>query len=217
MYYLGWQTMNSDKTLHTVDDIRVCYAESTDGIHWIKPKLGICEFNGSKENNIILDSSINRFDNFMVMRDYNPACDPDELYKGITECGGGLWCFTSADGIHFKKGWEITRKGAFDSLNTVLWDPYREIYISYFRGYHTSKRADDTVPVRDIRYIVSKDFKEWSEPMLLDFGESDDIPLYTNCISRYYRADHIFTASLPICERREWNDTLRSCAAKKSV
>ena len=36
MYYLGWQTMNPDKTQHTIDDICICYAESTDGINWSK-------------------------------------------------------------------------------------------------------------------------------------------------------------------------------------
>ena len=30
-----------------------CYAESRDGIHWTKPDLGLFEYNGSKQNNII--------------------------------------------------------------------------------------------------------------------------------------------------------------------
>ena len=32
----------------------MCYAESKDGIHWIKPDLGLVEFNGNKKNNICL-------------------------------------------------------------------------------------------------------------------------------------------------------------------
>ena len=215
MYYLGWQTMNPDKTQHTIDDICICYAESTDGINWVKPRLGLCEFGGSKENNIILDRSTSKFDNFFVMRDSNPACSPDEIYKGIAEYNRGLWCFTSPDGIHFKKGWEITREGAFDSLNVALWDPDREIYIVYFRGYHPAQSPEDT-PVRDIRYIVSKDFRHWSEPRLLDFGDGDDIPLYTNCISRYYRADHVFVGfPTRYIERKEWNDSFEKLCGKK--
>jgi hypothetical protein len=31
----------------------VGYAESKDGINWTKPKLGLFEFDGSKENNIV--------------------------------------------------------------------------------------------------------------------------------------------------------------------
>jgi len=31
----------------------MCYAESPDGIHWVKPKLGLVEFAGTKDNNIV--------------------------------------------------------------------------------------------------------------------------------------------------------------------
>ena len=30
-----------------------CYAESRDGITWTRPSLGLFEFNGSKDNNIV--------------------------------------------------------------------------------------------------------------------------------------------------------------------
>ena len=32
---------------------RVCYAVSKDGIEWDKPKLGILEYNGNKNNNLV--------------------------------------------------------------------------------------------------------------------------------------------------------------------
>ena len=48
MYYEVWGL--NDKPLN----IMVCYAESRDGIHWEKPNLGIVEYHGSKENNIII-------------------------------------------------------------------------------------------------------------------------------------------------------------------
>ena len=31
----------------------VAYAESTDGVHWEKPDLGIVEYKGSKHNNLV--------------------------------------------------------------------------------------------------------------------------------------------------------------------
>ena len=68
MYYLGWEFFNPA-------GIRACYAESVDGIHWTKPSLGICEWEGSYDNNIIIDPTIvPHLDNFMVFRDDNPAC-----------------------------------------------------------------------------------------------------------------------------------------------
>ena len=81
MYYLGREALT--KSLRG-EQIRVCYAESTDGLHWEKPSLGICEFKGSMQTNIILDEKTAPFyDNFMVFKDENPACPHDKKYKGI--------------------------------------------------------------------------------------------------------------------------------------
>jgi hypothetical protein len=111
----------------------ICYAESRDGLHWVKPKLGIHEFNGSRENNIILKTMnvMVGCDNFMVFRDDNPACPPEKKYKAIgvdytevngetTEC---LNLFYSEDAIHFTFDRILTTDGAFDSLNVCFWDP----------------------------------------------------------------------------------------------
>lgn len=51
-------------------NIRLAYAESTDGIHWEKPKLGLREFAGDKDNNLLDLKTIS----------YNPLVlyDPDE-------------------------------------------------------------------------------------------------------------------------------------------
>ncbi len=52
LYYLGREALTESLR---GEQIRVCYAESADGLHWEKPNLGICAFKGSKETNIILD------------------------------------------------------------------------------------------------------------------------------------------------------------------
>ena len=46
MYYRGshWDEQ-ANKAAHPEV---VCYAESADGVHWVKPQLGLFEFNGSK-------------------------------------------------------------------------------------------------------------------------------------------------------------------------
>ena len=36
---------------------RLCYAESDDMLHWHKPHLGVCTFEGSTENNIVIETS----------------------------------------------------------------------------------------------------------------------------------------------------------------
>jgi len=211
LYYLGWQMISSDGTQHTLSTIKVCYTESRDGLIWIKPKLGLREFNGSKENNIILDETDdNNWDNFHVFRDENPDCPSDEKYKGIAASYGKLICFLSPDGINFTKGWLLTDKGTFDSLNVVLWDEASGKYMGFVRGFHNSG-------IRDIMYMESVDFKNWSEPKLIDFGDGDDIALYTNCVSQYYSGKHVFVGfPTRYVERTEWTDTFNKlCGLEK--
>lgn len=197
MYYLGWEMLKPDMTLGP-RPIVVCYAESKDGKSWVKPRLGICDFEGSKENNIILDHHTARFDNFSVFKDTNPDCPPEELYKGIgidgfnaTGDAHHLWCFTSPDGIRFKKAWKMTDKGKFDTLNVAFWDKAACRYVCYIRDFHDIPGDDLNAGIRDIRRMVSKDFKSWSKPVRLDFGEGEDYPLYTNVVQPYYRAEHM--------------------------
>lgn len=218
MYYLGWKL---GEDARGSDGIRACYAESVDGIHWEKPNLGLVEYNGSFDNNIIIDSKMHpRLDNFMVFKDTNPDCPSSERYKAILRtvlsgnpkevlCDFCLKCMVSSDGIHFDYGRNIHEHGAYDSLNVAFWDENAKVYRCYFRGNH--KVGDKSVDVkmglevRDIRYMESKDFKNWSKPVLVDFGDCEDIPLYTNVCQSYYRApQYIIGFPSRYLERKTW-------------
>jgi hypothetical protein len=147
----------------------VAYAESHDGIHWVKPALGLCEYEGSRDNNILLDHHTAQFDNFSVFKDPRPDCPADERYKGVGSDGRDqyLWCFTSADGIHFRKAWRMTHHGAFDSLNIAFWDRHQGQYRCYLRDFHKVPGDDLNAGIRDIRWMTSADFKDWTIPVLL--------------------------------------------------
>ena len=211
LYYLGWTMLSADPN----HKIKVCYAESKDGIHWEKPKLGLCEFNGSKENNIILDKNDDAFDNFFVFIDENPACPAEEKYKGIAKSNDALYCFVSSDGINFKKGWLLIDKGLFDTMNVIFWNREKGKYMGYVRDFHGYSRHYSE-GIRDIRYIESEDFRNWSEPKLLDFGNADDYALYTNCVSQYYRDKHVLVGfPSRYVERKEWTDTFDKLTGKE--
>ncbi len=208
-----------------------CYIESRDGgLTWTVPELGIVDMYGSKKNNVFLDESR---DNFFVMKDPNPACPPEERYKGVSMWGEfnedgtsdftngspGLWCYVSPDGTHFKRSHMMTDKGAFDSINTAWWDASRREYHAFVRGYHPvrSERNND-LRVRDIRHMTSKDFRNWTTPKLLDFGEgAEDYPLYTNVIQPYYRDPTIYVGfPSRYVERKKWSDSYdKLCAPDK--
>jgi len=129
LYYLAWKNAKPE--------IVVAYAESRDGLQWVKPSLGLCEYAGSKDNNIILDRQTAQFDNFSVFKDPRPECPVAERYKGVGVDGQDkyLWCFTSADGIRFQKAWQMTNRGAFDSLNIAFWDRPHGEYRCYLRDF----------------------------------------------------------------------------------
>ena len=160
-----------------------CYAESTDGIRWTKPKLGLVEFDGSKKNNIFLEGAGTH--NFTPFKDTNPACKPSARYKGLGGAGGGLSAFKSADGIHWKlmRKKPVITKGAFDSQNLAFWDTVRGEYREYHRDFRKG---------RDIRTCTSKDFLTWTDPVWLAYSPDRITQLYTNQIAPYARAPHIF-------------------------
>lgn len=185
MYYRG---SHYDETSKKAAHPEVtCYAESTDGIHWSKPELGLFEFEGSKKNNIVWDGIGTHC--FVAFKDENPACPAAARYKGISRGRPrgkkGLYVFKSADGIH----WSLLRTepvitdGAFDSQNLAFWDAHANIYREYHRTFVDGVRA--------IMTGTSTDFVNWSAPVLLEFPGAAKEHLYTNAIRAYERAPHM--------------------------
>jgi len=185
-----------------------CYAESTDGIHWTKPELGLVEFNGSKRNNIVLAAdSIKEIPldpgHIAVFKDSNPSCPADAKYKALIRATEvrALYALKSSDGIHFEL---LTKKqlitdGAFDSENLAFWDSVRGEYRAYFRDFRDG--------IRNIKTATSPDFVHWSEPEWLVFPEAPVEHLYTNQVTPYYRAPHLLIGFPMRYTDRGWVDS----------
>lgn len=161
-------------------------AESTDGIHFERPVLGLFEVNGSRKNNVVWQGV--EAHNFCGFRDDNPACKPQERYKAV---GGGwqaLHALASPDGIHWTRMQEepTDAKGAFDSLNVAFWDALLGCYRLFSRYFE----ADSGV--RAIQSATSEDFLHWTEPGPHQYDEG--VPLehfYTNATVPCPGAEHI--------------------------
>lgn len=184
MYFRGSNYNVAEKTY---DKEKVCYAESTDGITWTRPELGIVDFKGSKSNNIVWNGTGSH--NFAPFKDTNPNCPPEARYKALA--GGkekGLVAFTSPDAIHWTLVSEdpVITEGAFDSQNLAFYDNVRGRYVDFHRGFKDG--------VRHIMTCTSDDFLNWTEPVWVDFGDTPDEHLYTNATVAYPRAPHIFMA-----------------------
>jgi len=179
MYYRG-QQMDAGGPV-PVHEAIVAYAESEDGISWKRPNLGLHEFGGTKDNAVVWVGAGTH--NFTPFKDLNPDCKPQERYKALA--GGPLIAFCSPDGINWKQMQEkaVITQGAFDSQNLAFWDPVRECYADYHRGFRDG--------VRDVMTCTSTDFLNWTQPQWLDWGDSAVEHLYTNAITPYFRAPQV--------------------------
>ena len=135
------------------DSATYCYAESRDGLRWVKPRLGLVEFDGTRANNI-----------YQIGRPqaYCPFVDPNEKnprhkYKSAVGAAKGYGTATSLayspDGLrwsYYDQGRPITGRAA-DTINQVLWDPYSEIYRLYTRtDYGTGGGSGEIRGTRDM-------------------------------------------------------------------
>ena len=180
MYYRG--SHFDEQTRKAAHAEVVCYAESLDGIHWTKPELGLCEFAGSRANNIVWNGPGGH--NFTPFRDANPDCAPEARYKALAGGRGGLLALQSADGLHWSliRDEPVITKGAFDSQNLAFWDSHAGLY----REFHRQFRGE-----RDIMTGTSSDFLDWTEPVFLEYPGAPKEHLYTNAILSYERAPQL--------------------------
>ncbi len=168
-----------------------CYAESADGIHFTRPRLGLVDFNGSTANNIIWRGVISH--NFAAFRDTNPAADPAARYKALGGLGfehAGLFALGSADGIHWSLLSEapVMTEGAFDSQNIAFWDARSGGYRCYSRYIFPTA---DTQWFRAIQSCTSPDFLQWSPPVPNVYTVPHE-EFYTNATLPCPGAEHIY-------------------------
>lgn len=189
----------------------VCFVESRDGITWQRPNVGLFEFNGSRENNIVWMGP--GAHNFFPFRDRNPNARPEEAYKAIasfrpsaspppppagadaktqyeffqrTDARPALYLFTSPDGTRWKRASDepIIRDGYFDSLNVAFWDALRQEYVVIYRDFEHG--------IRSFKMARSPDLRSWSKGVWADFGTAPRFHLYTTACSPYERAPHLY-------------------------
>ena len=122
-----------------------CYAESQDGVHWIRPNLRLFEVQGTFENNVILTPGFAGVatHNFCPFVDTRSGIPVSERYKAVGGDRRGLVPFVSVDGIHWRKLREqpVITQGAFDSQNVAFWSESEDVYVCYFRTFRNRVRS----------------------------------------------------------------------------
>jgi hypothetical protein len=128
----------------TGDDTSFCYAESTDAIHWTKPNLGLFEYHGVKETNILFrllgeGPHRSRVHGVGIFKD--PNAPAESRYKAASQ---GVFAnvgkppqriagMYSPDGLHWTRYPEPICMDFADSQDSVFWDESLSKYVLYGR------------------------------------------------------------------------------------
>jgi hypothetical protein len=190
MWYISF-----DHNYKTDDDYYVCCGTSSDGVKWERPKLGIVDYNGSKENNIIAKGN---FGNAVFL---DPQADASERYKVvyIKPHGEEWWIHggVSGDGIHWRTLDAPLLKKNSDTDNVCI--PDNGVYRLYVRmwtgGLYSGKRA--------IGYTQSNTFGAFPDPQIIlqpNDADAPDAHYYNSAATKlreglYAMAPSIFTTS----------------------
>ncbi|QEG33417.1 hypothetical protein Pr1d_06800 [Bythopirellula goksoeyrii] len=189
------------------------YAESEDGIHWTKPSLGLIEYQGSTDNNLVWVGDHTQPEGgptvLCVFKDDSPTAHADQLYKATGYAfERGLQGLVSPDGLHWRllqKERVVPAVGEFDTHSIAFWDAAREQYVVYTRGFEAEDGTEvmratpyleehSEMPIRRIRRTATKDFRHFTAPKFIEVTNhqgTDNEHLYKNAATPYYRRPDI--------------------------
>ncbi len=214
MYYKAWHLdVQEDGVTGAADgsSLDICVAESSDGINWERPEVGLFEHDGSTANNIVFAGPGSH--GFAPFRDQKPDVPEEARYKAVGEgkTSEGLrviWAHQSPDGIHWSRMRDepVMDCCAFDSQNLAFFDETRREYRAYVRDFTGGEIGKG---IRGIKTATSPDFLQWTEPEWLDYPGAPEEQLYTNQIYPYYRAPHIFVGLPARYVERGWSPAMR--------
>jgi len=181
---------------------KLCFATSTDGVHWEKPSLGLVEFRGSKDNNIVLTPQSMGWGG-CVFRD--PTAQGDEKYKLLYGdkkfpfkapkpygTYGKICGATSPDGIHWRPLPENPIMPWYkDTQTAAFWDDRIKKYVAFLRDNDWKNYSR----FRRICRSETEDFKQWPRPKLVLAPDDDDpldTDLYTSAAIKYPYASNVY-------------------------
>ena len=176
---------------------RVCYAESEDGIAWRKPNLGLWDWLGSRENNLVLCEHMVADDgrpmtnhsgtqSFSLLMDPGPAAD-DGLLHAITKAvppdapeepgpggfslriKGGICHIVSEDGLRWRPHPEqyLLIAGHSDTPNNIHWNPGLGRYMCFVRPNNYAGPVK-----RRCAVSLSSDLVQWTQSRIV-FGTDE--------------------------------------------
>lgn len=187
----------------------VSYAESKDGLEFVRRNPGQVDPSGSTDNNVVFDGGMNGVSPELGMVFVDPHALEGERYKMIYTDWGGPEAFelpfthnvgflrgaASPDGLQWTRYYDNFLGRYCDSQNTVSWDGTLERYVAYHRTsaqYGGVEAGDYRVPStgrgRAVGRLESSDYRNWrSTGVALQADSLDGLntDIYNSAYSRY--------------------------------
>ena len=141
------------------------YATSKDGINWTKPNLGIVNFNGNSNNNIVSRG----LSGAGVIKDELEQL-PGRRYKAFYCSNSGYKMRYSSDGLNWCDEVALPGVGESDCHANMIWSPELKKYVGILRHY-------DPIPVTGNRKIArteSIDSVTWTKSETIIEGTPQD-------------------------------------------
>ncbi len=184
MWYVAVGDDRLDPSTPRSSPWRVAYAESADGVHWIKPELGLVEVNGSRAHNLVSLEPRLGVVNLKVLHDPDDP-NPARRYKMGTHVWfpkndvrlGTFAPYASPDGLHWNLLVDATPIDAelpprAMVLPPLHFEPVGGLY-KWDGLFHLSGQNAIVAPRpyhgRVVREFVSPDFVQWLPSSAIGF------------------------------------------------
>jgi len=183
-------------------EMGICYATSEDGITWTKPALGLAEYEGDDQNNIVWRGPHGAG----IFKDKYEK-DPLRRYKAIFQ---GMAVSFSADGLNWSnkmkcEGVEV----AGDTHNNAFWAPTLNKYVGITRTWGEMGR--------EVARIESENFVNWTKEKVVLQAEDKNLQPYAMPVFYYggvylglvaihnQQADRVHTELTWSSDTKTWN------------
>ena len=159
---------------------RTGFARSKDGIHWEKPVLGKRDFEGSRENNmVVIKGDPGGFIQHVVI---DPDAPPARRYKGM-QGSSGRKPLVSADGYEF------------EHLDVPTVPSQDESHLNYDEVH---KRFILTLKQRgpfgrSVYLSLSRNFEQWTRPELIFHADARDQELGRKRMREHFANSRLYT------------------------
>lgn len=115
----------------------IAYAESKDGLDWKLPRLGLCTWKGTRDNNIVLGGDDERRASSPFLLDVPEEARRGFRYLMLHSTTEGLCLIGSQDGIHWDPASYVNiLRIHSDTDNAIVYDPARREYVLFCRPKH---------------------------------------------------------------------------------